>query len=525
MGAAHRPDRGYSPPVLTLLYLTSACVAPLDSAAESGGDETGVDSGDSGDTADSAISTLPDEAPLAEVDVLVIGSGAGGLGAGWAAKNEGRSVLVIDRAATAGGATVNAGNYWAAGTQWQMDAGVADSTELALSEWNDFTGGDAASPVVQRFVEESASVLEWLVSLGAGFKLSSNVATDSGTVPREHQPSPDAGLPPVDQLTRELADQLLLETTATALVLDGTAVAGAWVTDAAGSAGWIHAGRVVVATGGFTRNDAIVLAAIPELADYPSWYESFPGMDGNGLTMAEAAGATTQNMDHLGLYAHGVEDAKIGQPEVMVLVGLDSAMVVDSAGHRVADEREFGSVSMGTRYLTEGPYYAIFDDVTWSVLGLQGRGFNYQDDPDGLNVTALEYETTHDVAAGDDGVALGADLGVDGAAIQAALDLYNADAATGTDTEFGKPTPTFTPLLAPPYRALPLVLGRSKSFGGLATNDDGEVVDGAGVVIPGLLAAGEACGFLGTTGIGYGFNGSVTAAWWSGLRAGASAAK
>jgi hypothetical protein len=52
----------------------------------------------------------------------------------------------------------------------------------------------------------------------------------------------------------------------------------------------------------------------------------------------------------------------------------------------------------------------------------------------------------------------------------------------------------------------------------------GAVLDPRGAPIPGLYAAGEASGFLGTEAVGRGFNGSITAAWWSGLRAGAAAA-
>ena len=496
-----------------MLPLLLACVDPTDSAE-------GGSASDSGDV----VSTLPTEVPLAEVDVLVIGAGAGGLASAWAARDAGASVIIVEREVVAGGATPNAGNYWAAGTSWQADGGVEDSAALALSEWSSFTGGDGDSPVVQAFVEGSAGVLDWLVSLGAGFDLSIAIAADTGSKPRFHQLSHTSARPPVNAVAETLVAESWFQTTATELVLDGDDVAGVWVTDAAGARGWIHAAAVVVATGGFTRNDAIVFEALPALEAQDTWIESFPGMDGNGLAMAGAAGAAEQNMDHLGIYAHGVADAKIGQPEVMVIAGLDSALVVDAAGVRVTDERQFGSVSMGTRYLTEGPFYAIADDVLWTRLSLQGRGFNYLEDPEGIMLTAAAYEALVPVAQGEDAEALGSALGIDGAGLAASLDRYNTDAATGTDTEFGKPSYVFTPLGKAPFRGLPIVLGRAKSFGGLATNIDGAVLRADGSVIVGLYAAGEACGFLGDPAIGSGLNGSVTSAWWSGLRSGAAAA-
>lgn len=496
-----------------MLPLLLACVDPTDSAE-----------GDSALDSDDVASTLPTEDPLADVDVVVIGSGAGGLASAWAAREAGASVLIVERADAAGGATVNAGNYWAAGSTWQAAAGVEDSAALAISEWSSFTGGDGDSPVVQAFVQASAGVLDWLAGLGAGFGLSQSVAADTGSKPRFHQLSPDAGRPPVNVVADTLVAESWFQTTATELVLDGDAVRGVWVTDTAGAPGWIHAGAVVVATGGFTRNDALVYEAVPALAAQETWIEAFPGMDGNGLALATAVGAAEQNMDHLGLYAHGVADARLGQPEVMVIVGLDSALVVDAGGRRVNDERQFGSVAMGTRYLAEGPYYAIVDDVLWTRVSLQGRGFNYLADPEPMTLTGAEYESVRTVAQGDDALALGDALGIDGAGLAASLERYNIDAATGIDTEFGKPAPAFTPLGKAPLRGLPIVLGRAKSFGGLATNSDGAVLGADGSVIVGLYAAGEACGFLGDPAIGSGLNGSVTSAWWSGLRSGSAAA-
>lgn len=467
---------------------------------------------------------LPEVEPLTVVDVLVIGSGAGGLAAAWAAREAGASVLVLERASTFGGASINASNYWAAGTLWQTEAGVVDSAALAIAEWESFANGEAEATSVQDFVEGSAGVLDWLESMGAAFNLASAIGADTGSVRRTHSVATNGGPPPVTVVGDSLAAELRLDTTVTELVLDGENVAGAWVTPTEGEAGWVQAATVVVATGGFARNDALVFEAAPALASQATWVEAFPGMDGNGLEFTWAAGAASQNLERLGLYAHGVEDAKLGQPEVMVVVGLDSALVVDANGNRVADERAFGSVAMGTRYLTEGPFYAIADAVLWSGLHVQGRGFNYTDDPDGILLTAAEYEASHGVSLGEDAESLGRALGIDAAGLAASLAAYNADAALGVDSQFGKPAPEFGPLTEGPWRGLPLVLGRSKSFGGLATDDTGAVLAQDGRPIRGLYAAGEVCGFLGDPGVGSGINGSITMAWWSGLRAGEAAA-
>jgi succinate dehydrogenase/fumarate reductase flavoprotein subunit len=527
---------------MTPFILFLACASPVDSGSgpgetgDSAGDSAGISAGYSvgdfagfsggfsaGDSGEVPDDGLPDSTPIAEVDVVVIGSGAGGMGAAWAALDSGATVLVLEREATAGGATNKAASYWAAGTPEQEAAGVVDSAELALEEWAAFTGGGPSDPSVEAFVWDSAYVVSWLKTLGLTFTLSENVAADTGTVRRIHTTNTDTDTGPL-ALASRYADYMLYQTTATGLVLDGARVAGVWVETATGEEAWVHAQATVIATGGFTRNDALVVASLPKLAAYETWHEAFPTNDGNGLSLGGEAGASSQNMDHIGLYSHAVEDANLGQPEVMVVEALERALVVDQYGKRVADEQEFGSVSMGYRWMDDGPFFAIYDEALWENLNLQGRGFNYEDDPDGLELSGKEYAKLNPVAEGDDPAALADALGVDAKGLIATLELYNSDADTGVDSEHGKPATYLSALDAPPYYGLPLVLGRSKSFGGLATDETGAVIDDAGVPIPGLFAAGEVIGFLGTPAVGYGHNGTVTAAWWSGLRAGTSAA-
>jgi len=62
-----------------------------------------------------------------------------------------------------------------------------------------------------------------------------------------------------------------------------------------------------------------------------------------------------------------------------------------------------------------------------------------------------------------------------------------------------------------------------KSFGGLAVDDEGGVLDADGERVEGLWAVGEAAGML-APGVGgtSGWDGSLTAVVWSGWRVGAS---
>ncbi|MBM4365372.1 MAG: FAD-binding protein [Deltaproteobacteria bacterium] len=525
-----------------MVLFLAACTSPPDSGPlggdsardSSGRDsawETGLDSaGDSADSAgdsaaDSGADTggLPD--PIAEADVVVIGAGGSGLATGVAAMQAGASVIILEREANHGGASVHAGNFFACGTHWQADGGVTDSAELCLSEWDDFTGGDATAAAVQDFVNESAATLEWLAAFGGDFTLATQVAPETGTVPRIHLPAEGLELP-VNLLGEYAMDNIRTSATATGLVREDGRVIGVDIgpgSDGGGQTGWIRAGAVVVATGGFGRNDVRVAENVPGIDNFPTFYEATPGMDGNGLDLVEAMGGALANMDDVGLYAHAAADAQLGAPEVMVISNLDRTLVVDATGKRVADEREFMTSIMGSRYIDEGPYYAIYDDTGWGVLQLSGRGFNY---PDGVDMVldGPTYESLVPVPVGDTAADLATAAGFDSPTFEAALSLYNEAAASGVDTEFGKPEDYLQRIRTGPFRAIGIVLGRSKSFGGAALDDEGRVIDEFGNTIPGLYAAGEAAGFLGGTWIGHGFNGTITAVYWSGRRAGSTAA-
>ena len=66
-----------------------------------------------------------------ETDVLVIGSGAGGLSAAICAKTQGLSVIVAEKAVVVGGTTAFSGGVpWVPQNHLMSRYGLKDSTEL-----------------------------------------------------------------------------------------------------------------------------------------------------------------------------------------------------------------------------------------------------------------------------------------------------------------------------------------------------------------------------------------------------------
>ena len=104
------------------------------------------------------------------------------------------------------------------------------------------------------------------------------------------------------------------------------------------------------------------------------------------------------------------------------------------------------------------------------------------------------------------------------AAADAGIKIITVDTFRGVGTRI-------TPVVVPPFYAVPVAITAAKGFGGVDVDLSGRVLDTDGAVIPGLYAAGELTGMAGGSLVGdYGFTGSLSAVVLGGRVAGAAAA-
>jgi 3-oxo-5alpha-steroid 4-dehydrogenase len=121
------------------------------------------------------------EAPLAlrpdekiewddEADVVIVGFGAAGATAAIEARQQGQSVIVLDRF-QGGGATVLSGGvvYAGGGTRQQKESGIEDSPDNMFRYLQTETQGCVSDELLREFCENSAADMEWLESLGLDF--------------------------------------------------------------------------------------------------------------------------------------------------------------------------------------------------------------------------------------------------------------------------------------------------------------------------------------------------------------------
>lgn len=98
-----------------------------------------------------------------EVDVLVVGSGAGAMTAALRAAHAGARVLIVEKAAVYGGTSATSGGgLWIPDNHLMAGCGVADSEDEALRYLTQLVGEDAPAANVRAFVRHGKRMLRWL---------------------------------------------------------------------------------------------------------------------------------------------------------------------------------------------------------------------------------------------------------------------------------------------------------------------------------------------------------------------------
>lgn len=478
--------------------------------------------GDCDDTDATVSSGCVEPTFSVEYDVVVVGSGPAGTAAALTLTEMGSSVLLIERAEQAGEGLLAGQGLFGAGTRYQAAAGIVDTVEDALAEWEEVTGVPGDQESVRDFVTATDELIAWIESYGVPFD-TVETRDDMGEVARSHvivAANPTTARP---IMVEAYPGDLWTQVEVTGPVMWAGEVVGVRTLDlVTGDVGLVGAKAVILATGGFQRDAELVDSVLPGLSSRDFVYECIPDADGGGVPFTDLVGAAYFNREMIGLYSHSVPDPDGDEHDGLTWYGAGRGIVVGEDGNRFAAENHLSSFQFA-RAAPEGSVFAIADGDMVDGASFSRPFYNWTSGhKESLSFDEF-FAASEDVFYANSIADLAAAAGIDAAALQTSIEDYNRSLTTGVDP-FGRELEHEEPLEDPDWYAFRLSLGVAKVFGGVQTDVSTRVLDEDGVAIPGLYAAGEVAGMLPGGGGGTGFGGSVAACYYGGRVAGQEAA-
>ena len=447
------------------------------------------------------LTAAPEKAAPADIeetaDVIIVGGGGAGLAAAVAATDKGASVILMEKTGFLGGnSIVSGGIYNAADPELQGPLGIEDSAEFhAQQTWE---GGDKVADfeLVKTLTYNALDGYHWLQSLGMEFD--GTITQGVGSLYRRtHKAVLPNGTGYIktfrDNLARKSNFTLIMETAGEKLIQDETGrVTGVEGTGKNGNKVTLHANKgVVLATGGFAANVEMRV----QYCQGEKWPElgkglissNMPAIQGDGIRMAEAAGAALRDMDQIQLLQvcnpwTGVTSDVFGNG------GVDACIYVNKNGERfVREDGRRDVISAAILAQPEGKMWTIYNDIAIpdpsTAKALGGRTW-----------TDFEEEGLFGYVHADTLEELAEKFGADPEKLKASIDTYNAHVKNGdAEDEFGRTLLT-TALEEGPWYAHPRAPAAHHTMGGVVIDTGCHVLNAEGAAIPGLFAAGEITG-------------------------------
>jgi 3-oxosteroid 1-dehydrogenase len=474
-----------------------------------------------------------------ECDVLVVGSGAGGLTASYFAGQHQLDTVLIEKTDLFGGTTAYSGaGMWLPGNEVLLRSGVEDSIDLGR-EYMQATVGDVTPAELQETYLRTGPELVALLEQVPGMELMYYVFPDYYTAPgffpkgRSICPVPLPGdeiddelvdmirpKPDTDRMGRPRARDTLIggqslvgrflrvltkmpnvslrrNAALEELVAEGDAVLGAVVRQD-GQVKRIRARRgIVLAAGGFERNGEFRgRYQAPVGGD---WSMGSPQNTGDAIQAGMAIGADTDLLAE-SWWAPGL---LLPDGSGAFLHKFVAGIVVDQNGERFMNESlpyDQAGRAILAHHAAGGPNIPSF--LVWD--GRMGDTFPAMSQP--LAPSRAEMMDAGAWFSADTLDDLAAQLSIPADSLRATVERFNKFVVAGTDDDFHRgeasfdaffgegsdgPNPNLVAIESPPYNAVRIVPSDLGTKGGLKTDVHARVLDEDGAPLVGLYAAGN----------------------------------
>ena len=481
------------------------------------------------------LGTAPEiaEADIAETldtDFLVVGAGNGGLCAGAYATSKGYKTLVIEKGTTH---ARRRGWYGACDSEDMLAAGEAPMDRGAMRrELKKFSSGKINLRTFQTWFDESADMHKFIKDCYAKYDPEAKLDVTFGD--ESHWPEPEKSgyffpaeehywnsaldrLDMFQQMIEEGGNQILFSTPMVKLEQDETGrVTGVIARKEDGSYLRINAKNgVLLATGGYPRNVAMMEALDPLGTAVTTYDNSWPGDTGDGIKAAKWIGAAMQAEPAPMLFDRGI-----------VAPGVDAGYMTTAAGDKVFPATE-GQFNIGTQPFLKvnrkGERFACesgtYDQMCYAAFNQPGHVYasifdaNMPDDVQRFHTIGCSAQTRSNPERMLDmyeqqiekGNAFKADsldeladmLGFEGEAKEtflATVERYNELAAKGEDEDFGKLPYHLSKIEKAPFYGFWMGACLLTTEQGILINEKAQAVDDSSEPIEGLFVTGDCSG-------------------------------
>ncbi|QIP11920.1 FAD-dependent oxidoreductase [Spirosoma aureum] len=475
------------------------------------------------------MTIIPNQGELPGVDVLIIGSGSAAMCAGISALENGAHVLMVEKADAlewGGNSRYTAGAMRFAFDSYEdlkplirdlTDDRLANTDfgsypkEQFLADLQYFNQGEPPTETQQFLVDESLSVMQWLSSHNIRFDpsyarqsfLKDGRHTFWGGLALDVEGEGD-GLVRAERAEFErLGGTILYNCSAEEVVMQNGKMGGVRCLRS-GIPLWIPCRTVVLGCGGFEASKELRTQFLGD-----AWTDAkvrgTRHNTGKGLELATKLGAALRG-NFGGCHAvpmdknmpdYGNTDLPHNERKHYRKISYLYGLMLNALGERFVDEgldmRNYTYAQFG-KAIIEQP-----GNVAWQLFDASVEPYLYADYRFRF-ASVVEADTLSDLIGKLDGI--------DQATALRTVDAYNRATEISHHIPFdptrkdGKRTQGLSPektnwanpLTTPPFKAYPVTCGITFTYGGLAVNRNGEVLNATDEPIPGLFACGELVG-------------------------------
>jgi fumarate reductase flavoprotein subunit len=435
--------------------------------------------------------------------VTVVGAGLAGLVAGVELAEQGVNVTVLEK----GTETRYLCNTRYSGGGFHLGLrNMRAAPEALYEQLRADSRGVADEALLHTLATNATPALEWLSAHGAQFgvggapEFMSNMLQpfslrETGLAGHWRGKGADLLLERLDQRLVGAGAILRRGCAAVNLRTRRNAVTGVDVRFAGGATSTVASHAVVLADGGFQSNTVLVRQHICRHPERLLQRGAATG-NGDGMRMAAEAGAKLVGLDRF--YGHVMVREAIDNTRFWpypLLDGLTSAgILVDPSGTRFTDEGLGGIATANAIAGLDDPLSAVLviDSAIW-----EGRGRQFQLPP---NPALVDADVT--IYSADNIAELARRLAIPEHSLLSTVTEYNRALSCGTEHALrpGRSNDRGTwelqaqPIARPPFLAVRVCAGISYTTGGIAVDENAQVIAETGRAISGLYAAGATTG-------------------------------